>query len=640
MTKFLPKTGLGLYGLYLITKSTALITPVLYLFLEKDLGISLPSIIAIVGAYSIVGFILEIPTGLFSDSVGPRKSVRLGLLSMACSFLSFIFLDGILSLHIFLFLSVLANSLYSGADQALLRDLLGDKDVELYRESAYKLQGNMYLFTIPFLFIGVVLFNYSVSVLLLTQVSILILSLVTLSFISSEASEKKIKKKKILQKIKEISRGVISAVKNTRFIGLAIMSSAFGCAILINHRTIQKQIVETFQTNDMLALAIAFGVGNLASWYSSKVARKHIRGVKIVDKYLLTLILCMFLIYFFLSIDSGVVVISCFIILCIFKTIYRPLINNEVIRITWNKEQTASTFSAFVLLVSAISAGLQVAISFSFDSLVVGNIVTSITLTITGVIGLIIFLRKTDHVLLEEKSTLSGKVSKILLRNNEYVFEQLYPQRVTKEYFQHIEKMISYNIYNSPKLIDVNFKGRTIQWEAIRGVSLNSAINISENKIKELLRTSLRKDPKLENDSELMRSEDIFGDKFNVDIINYLNHEKWQGYIHGDLHPGNIISSNQKLYVVDWDLARYGLKWLDILSLILHPQLNLGIKKRIEILDTFFEGLTIDERKELFIGFCEYKGNQLLGFSNYSPEFKALSGKFIELSSEMRAYAL
>ncbi|MDH2924640.1 phosphotransferase family enzyme [Nicoletella semolina] len=106
--------------------------------------------------------------------------------------------------------------------------------------------------------------------------------------------------------------------------------------------------------------------------------------------------------------------------------------------------------------------------------------------------------------------------------------------------------------YPSPNLIRKDYN--ELVWEFIPGLNLSSLGRVEQIDIL--------------NKISILQS-DLFDSNDNEMII------------HGDLHPDNIIVSNNTFYMVDWDLAYIGFIINDVYNLYTSPQLHLNYEERV-----------------------------------------------------------
>jgi len=130
--------NLRLFYLFRLLATSYLYVPIFMLF-QAGRGLSFFERLALGGIYAAVIVVVEIPTGVFADRIGRRRSMMLGALTMAASclvaFKSHSF--GVFALAESL--AAISMALCSGADSAYLFDLLLEHDrVHEYgrRESA------------------------------------------------------------------------------------------------------------------------------------------------------------------------------------------------------------------------------------------------------------------------------------------------------------------------------------------------------------------------------------------------------------------------------------------------------------------------------------------------------------------------
>jgi MFS family permease len=130
--------NLRLFYLFRLLATSYLFVPIFMLF-QADRGLSFFERLALGGIYSAVVIAVEIPTGVFADRIGRRRSMMLGALMMVASCLIACSAHDFVTFAIAESLAAVSMALCSGADSAYLFDLLLEHDrVHEYsrRESA------------------------------------------------------------------------------------------------------------------------------------------------------------------------------------------------------------------------------------------------------------------------------------------------------------------------------------------------------------------------------------------------------------------------------------------------------------------------------------------------------------------------
>jgi len=105
--------------------------PVVYIFFQQD-GLSLTEIFAIEAIYSLGIVLFEVPTGAVADRFGKKASLLAGSLFLILSCLLFSISSGFLALSAAYLVWAFGASLGSGADTALLYDILHKGGQEEY----------------------------------------------------------------------------------------------------------------------------------------------------------------------------------------------------------------------------------------------------------------------------------------------------------------------------------------------------------------------------------------------------------------------------------------------------------------------------------------------------------------------------
>jgi MFS family permease len=116
---------LRLFYLFRLLATSYLWVPISVLFMQSR-GLSFGEIMALGGIYSAVVILVEIPTGVFADRIGRRRSMQLGALAMVAACLVAFHSHSLAGFALSECLAAISMSLCSGADSAYLFDLLQD----------------------------------------------------------------------------------------------------------------------------------------------------------------------------------------------------------------------------------------------------------------------------------------------------------------------------------------------------------------------------------------------------------------------------------------------------------------------------------------------------------------------------------
>ncbi len=624
------------YTFYQVTKSTALVTPVLYLIFQSKLNVELEAIIQIGAIYTILNFIMEIPLGILADTKGPINAIKFGLYSLICSFLSIIFVKGILGVHLLFLFSSIASNCFSGADQSLLRMILGDDDMSSYRDSAYKVSSNMYLITAPFLVLGVFLYRFDYRLVLILQS----LTLLTSLFIVKKYEKNEHyspKKVTAAKQIESIAHGLRHSLKNTKLLSIVFLNAAFTVAVLLNHRTIQQQIKLNFSENFHLWLASAFAIGNIVSWSSSNIFRKLFNKIENTSLSFVVLLLFFSSIYYGFSLNTATATFISYLGICAFKSAFRPLLGSEMIKNIWNKSDTASVISVISLLVALITATIQWFISSSFSNMKDGNITLLITISSLSLISIVIYASKKKQVIFKSKVGISGKSNEVILSKNIYFFKQNYPKTISPNFIDELVTSIPTFPYPHPRLISSSSENHCITWEALRGQKLTK-MKIDAGLIESFIsKKKVVNNEKLLNVIESTRMpnfDDIFSSTSEA-LNEKLKDTRQIEIIHGDLHPDNILLSNNQLYAIDWDLSGTGYAWFDYLTLLFHPWLILDLSSRYELLNKFLPDFSKEELLIITKDFLHFKNKQVSTFIEHDQQYIKLEQEYASLLREV-----
>ncbi len=119
--------NLRLFYAFRLLATSYLFVPI-FMLVQADRGLSFFDRLALGGIYSAVIIIVEVPTGVFADRVGRRRSMIGGALAMVASCLLAARADGFAEFAVAESLAALSMALCSGADSAYLYDLLAAHD--------------------------------------------------------------------------------------------------------------------------------------------------------------------------------------------------------------------------------------------------------------------------------------------------------------------------------------------------------------------------------------------------------------------------------------------------------------------------------------------------------------------------------
>jgi MFS family permease len=114
---------LRLFYAFRLLATSYLFIPIFMLF-QAERGLSFFERLALGGLYSAVIIVVEVPTGVFADRAGRRRSMLCGALAMVAACLLAVRADGFAEFAVAESLAALSMALCSGADSAYLYDLL------------------------------------------------------------------------------------------------------------------------------------------------------------------------------------------------------------------------------------------------------------------------------------------------------------------------------------------------------------------------------------------------------------------------------------------------------------------------------------------------------------------------------------
>jgi DHA1 family quinolone resistance protein-like MFS transporter len=620
-----------------ICKSTALTTPVLYLLLQNDLGLSLSRILAVYAGFALLGIALELPTGILCDLWSPKKTICLALAMQSASFVSLMILPPGVVLNVFLLLSVISASLFSGSDQSLLRQMLVNDEMKEYRTVAFAINGKMYLYTSPLLVAGVLLYRTDYRILLSIQALSTIAAFLALANISVPTSSVSSRPDVFVKRFKDLISGLRMLLNNRKFLGLALLSGAFSSAVLVNHKIIQSQVEAEFPSDPLIWIAFLFSIGNVVSWAASTMASRYLRINPNVIGFIIFLTLSLTAILLTLLFSAKILIFLGYFGICAFKSVYRPFVSSQTVQMVWSKSNTASSVSALVFIGSMVSALVHFAASRADESLANKNLAAMLAILVVCCFGLVLFCFTRTVRLHESMSKLTGKRNTVVLKKEVPTFIQTYPIGELA-IVEKISRMSAWFPYTSPILYATNLKLRTMEWEAIKGSSLANDPSPDLDALQTLFSKPCKNSDMPEICFELATGIPSPSELFEAqpDLVDLFCDEKYLRIIHGDLHPGNILKSSNGMTIVDWDNAGVGFLWFDVFSLFCHPDLKCEFSGRVSALVRLFPELS---NPDLFLAseiFCHFKSRQLSRFGSKDSSLLLTSKEFAIMSEQFR----
>ena len=144
-------------------------------FFQKSLSAS--EIYLIYAIFSILVFVLEVPTGYIGDKIVHKNSILIGLFCGIIGFCGLIFFKGFYGIIISYFFMALMTSLISGSDEAILYDCLKQDGRENDFESVYaKTESFSYAASIAANILAGIIATFSMTIDVLVQISFLIIA--------------------------------------------------------------------------------------------------------------------------------------------------------------------------------------------------------------------------------------------------------------------------------------------------------------------------------------------------------------------------------------------------------------------------------------------------------------------------------
>jgi len=611
------------YNLFNTFRSTGFLVPILYLFIESKIGLSVESIVKIASFYILLPFFIEVPLGYLGDKIGNKKVIQFGLVMQIASCLSLLFLNGELAYHAYLISIYVAAASYSGADKALINPYF--KESKDFRNFLVKIGGELYRNSIVFLLIGTAAYQVDLRLPVLIQAIAFMISLYGVSKIE-EIQKSKHSEVNPLKDFTLISKFLL---KNPGYLSLAVLISVFSAAIALNHKTIQASLVaglETFiSSGSIWMLGVSYSIGNLLSWKGSKIFLAS--GIK--DKSLpiqLTLISLIGVVSFLMMTALNPIAIFLgFMTLNIFKSLFRPVIGAELSSRFPVASLKASALSVVSVLSALISASIHFFMAPAFEVASEGNLTMTILMVLIAIPAIIIIKNSNKVTLYLGSMSLTGKENFITQENDKKSFIQKYPEATDKIHFNQLEKVVQMDLYPHP-INSICGTKKIVASDYIEGGELRR--NDDHLALISNFLDARNDGENAGHYSSTPEVDEIFESNIPENLLNKITDGKYWGNVHGDLHPGNLVLSGDEIKAIDWDLSGEGYIWFDYLTLLTHPWTRLNSAERLNLFRKKFVEFNETDVKILFDSFRAFKSKQLKKFAKFDSSLNELVNQY------------
>jgi len=282
-----------LYYIIVFLKNFALVLPIYTLFYLEN-GLTLSQIGFLMAIMSIIGLVLEVPSGIFADFYGKKKSIVIGIFFLTAG--SFIKAMSISFGNFIIALTIIsgARSLISGADNALLYETLK----EIKREKEYKkIAGTANSILLISMGLGSLLGGL-LSVYGLRTVHYLFVIPLSISFLISFLLKEPTQYKEIIEKkyFNHLKQGISYSLNHKNIKFFIIFSGFVMSMMLVSHNFVQPYMKQIGLP--VTSFGAFFFIFLLISSISSKFA--HLIEEKIGQKNSLIIIPLILILQFFL----------------------------------------------------------------------------------------------------------------------------------------------------------------------------------------------------------------------------------------------------------------------------------------------------------------------------------------------------
>lgn len=286
------------YKAFAFFKSTAITLPILPIYINSDIGVSVSDIIYYSWVSFIVPFFLEIPSGMLSDAIGYIRTLCIATLFFIMSFIV-LMMQFELSYVYYILLITVASVLYSGTGMALLYRISEGNQIGKIKA---EVDHFFYKYTSLLFLISGVLYSFNVYLPIIFQIISLMISLL---FLRSIDIEEKVSRLMPVNRI-----GLRLFYIRPYIVPLLLFSSLFIFGLNVNVRTISIQFFEN--NNNVYYICILFIFTNFISSLSAKYYKERYSEDWNIALVLFYMIASLLIAYLFISIDNSYVIFGIF----------------------------------------------------------------------------------------------------------------------------------------------------------------------------------------------------------------------------------------------------------------------------------------------------------------------------------------
>ncbi|MBP3088294.1 MFS transporter [Corynebacterium sp. sy017] len=569
------------YALSTYLRSTAVTLIPMPLWWILNQHISLSTYLSGMATVGIIGILLDLPTSILADRFQPKVFLQCGCSAFICAFLCAALCNGPVAFLGYLSFSTLAGALFSGADNALLVSLVGDKE---FGHVNSKISKNLYWATILLIPLGAFSYLLYPSLPLYLQAVLLCGSFIALSPIDSAPAALHSPHTPRTRNSMYSAMQVFYPSNTAHAAALCSLFLVGGIAeTVISHvnRTFQLQVIPdtTIATPHVLGISvIAFCTGNLLSGFSSALAQRQFRLHR-PYKYIFSAVIIMLIVGLgAISYSHPLLLIGGYLLIALAKGIIRPMCLAFLQDLKPLAAPQATWFSLYSFAGAIISACLIWSLSvMGNDVLRTINFGLIAALFLCCVLILCAIKHSDAYCIHTERSGFSAKKSA----------KKVWALAATTPHFVQsyrdcslapvdVARCMTHASLAHPTIISTT--DEELEVEHFPGITLNNA---SGQQAYDAITAILRDYSTAQLSPDLPQ---IFLGPADL----------WCGcgstVVHGDLHPENILVDKAGHYVaVDWDLSHHGSPVYDVLLLLSHPRTPLAVDQRISLLKEYLE---------------------------------------------------